>query len=306
MQNILILGGGHGLSAVVEALKEEKDYNLTALVSTSDSGGHTGKLIEEFNVPALGDIRRNFTSSLDSFPLLKEMFDYRFDSLHKEKNVSLGNLMLLSLLEKYSLEETMIKLKKEFQSNILILPLYNKYIDLWARYQDNTVEKKEHLLPKKDKKIKDVFYQEKVSLTNNIINSLKKANAIIIGPGSLYTSVGAVLADTTVQQLVKKSQAKIIYICNIMTEPNETDNYDVLSHLNFIEKKIGKVDYVIANKKELSLKQKEKYAKKNSFPVKYNENKRIIYKDLLDTKQEYVRHNSKKLKKILRHIIDKN
>lgn len=306
MQNILILGGGHGLSAVVEALKDEKDYTLTALVSTSDSGGHTGKLIEEFDIPAIGDIRRNFASSLDNFPLLKEMLNYRFDYLHKEKNVSLGNLMILSLLEKYSLEEIMIRLKKEFQSNILILPLYNKYIDLWARYQDNTIEKKEHLIPKKDKIIKDVFYQEKVSLTNNIINNIKKANAIIIGPGSLYTSVGAVLADTTIQKLVKESKAKIIYICNIMTEPNETDNYDVLNHLNFIENKIGKVDYVIANKKGLSKTQKEKYAKENSFPVKCNKNKRIIYKDLLDTKQEYVRHNSIKLKKALREIIDKN
>lgn len=306
MRNILVLGGGHGLHAVIEALKNEKDYNIKALISTADSGGHTGKIIEEFAVPAVGDIRRNLASTLDSFPLLQKMLEYRFDNIHGLKNVSLGNLMILSLLKQYDLETLLQIFKKEYSSNLLLLPLYNKPIDLHATYTDGTYGKKEHLIPSPNKKIKDVFYEEKITLSNEVIKAIKEADFIIIGPGSLYTSVGAVLADETVKTMALNSEAKIIYVCNIMTEPNETDDYTVLDHITFIETKIGKkLDYIIANKKTLTKKQYNKYKDEGAFPVKLSKLNRVIYSDLLDSSQEYVRHDFAKLRNLLVKIIDK-
>ena len=306
MRNILVLGGGHGLHAVIQSLKNEKQYNIKALISTADSGGHTGKIIEEFAVPAVGDIRRNLASTLDSFPLLQKMLEYRFDNIHGLKNVSLGNLMILSLLEQYDLETLLKQFKIEYKSNLLLLPLYNKPIDLHATYTDGTYGKKEHLIPSPNKKIKDVFYEEKIALSNEVVKAIKEANFIIIGPGSLYTSVGAVLADETVKNMVLNSNAKIIYVCNIMTEPNETDDYTVLDHITFIETKIGKkLDYIIANKKNLTKKQYNKYKEEGAFFVKTSKLKRVIYSDLLDSSQEYVRHDFIKLRNLLVKIIDK-
>jgi len=214
--------------------------------------------------------------------------------------------MLLSLLQNDNFEKILVQFQKEFHSNVLLLPLYTKPIDLCATYIDGSKGVKEHLIPCENKKIKDVFYNEKLKLTKKVIHSIKEAEYIIIGPGSLYTSVGAVLTDKTVARLVKNSSAKTIYICNIMTEPKETDDYSVLDHVRFIESKIGKsLDYIIANKKELNNIQKEKYASKNASPVKIvKTEKNIMYRNLLDIHQEYVRHDSKKLKKIIKKIID--
>ena len=218
-EKIVILGGGHGLSAIAKGFIDDI-YDTTIIVSTTDNGGHTGLLRDELDIPALGDIRRCLSTIIDD-ELLSSFLSYRFDDIHNVKNLSLGNLMLTSLLDKNDLENTLINLKETLKLKATILPAINYSADVYASYEDGTIAKGEKNIPSK-KRIKDIYYQNKIYTTLRVKEALKNADYIIISPGSLYTSILPILAIEDIKRLIKKSNAKLIYVCNIMTQNKES------------------------------------------------------------------------------------
>jgi len=299
-KNIVLLGGGHGLSAITKGFIND-EYETTIIVSTTDSGGHTGLLRSEFDIPALGDIRRCIASLTDSEPI-KYFLEYRFDELHEIKNLSLGNLMLLSLLTQNDLEKSLLILKKQMNLKATILPSLNYSCDVYAKYEDNTITVGESNIPSK-KKIKDIFYSSKTYITQKVKDALKNADYVVISPGSLYTSIMPILAIEDIKKILRRSNAKLIYISNIMTQNGETDNCSILDTIKVIEKKLSrKLDIIISSSSIIDQKRREKYSYELSFPIKPSEDKRIIYAPLLDENSDYIRHDYKLLEQVFKTI----
>ena len=303
-EKIVLLGGGHGLSAIEKAFIDEK-FETSIIVSTTDDGGHTGLLRSELDIPAIGDIRRCLATLVDN-TILKHFLSYRFDDIHNVKNVSLGNLMLASLLSKDDLETSLLKLKKELDLPATILPSINYSCDIYAKYEDNTTIKGESHIPSK-KRIKDIYYPNKVYITDKVRQVLKQADYIIISPGSLFTSILPNLAIEDIRKIIKKSNAKLIYISNIMNQNKETDNFSILDSVKVIEKKIGrKIDIIISSSSIIDNDKREKYSYELSFPIKESVDKRIIYTPLIDEESEEIIHDYRKVKDIFLKIKDDN
>ena len=296
-KKVVLLGGGHGLSAIINSFIDQ-DLETSIIVSTTDNGGHTGLLRKEFDVPALGDIRRCLVELIKD-PTLKNLFSHRFNIIHDIENVSLGNLMLLSLIDN-DLETTLLKLKDTLKLDATILPSLNYASDIYAKYEDGEIVKGEENIPS-NKKIKDIFYKEKVEITNNVRKVLEEADYIVISPGSLYTSILPILAIEQIQNIIKKSKAKLMYISNIMTQHKETDNYTILDIVKVIEKKIRKkLDVIISSSSPIDLDKIENYSQEFSYPINKSKDKRIKYYDLLDDVCKQIRHDYKKLKEAIK------
>lgn len=299
-KKIVLLGGGHGLSAITKAFAKE-EYETSIIVSTTDNGGHTGLLRCEFDIPALGDIRRCLSELIDS-PFIKHCLDFRFEELHGIKDVSLGNLMLLSLLMENDLESSLLKLKNDLNLNTTLLPALNYSCDICAKYEDQSIILGESKIPSK-KKIKDIFYSQKTYITEKVKETLTNADYIIISPGSLYTSILPILAIDGIKKLIKRSKAKLIYISNIMTQNGETDNYSVLDATKVIEKKLNhKIDIIVASSSIIDQKKRERYSYELSFPTKPSDDSRIIYAPLVDENSDYIRHDYKLVEQVFKTI----
>ena len=300
-EKIVLLGGGHGLSAVLKAFIDDK-FETSIIVSTTDDGGHTGMIRSEFDVPALGDIRRCLASLIED-STLSYLLDYRFENIHNIKDVSLGNLILLSLLNNTDLESSMLNLKKTYNLKATLLPSINYSTDIYAKYDDKSIIKGESNIPSK-KRITDIYYSERISITDNVKNAIKNADYIVISPGSLYTSILPILAIEEIRKLIKKSKAKLIYISNMMTQNKETDNYSILDTIKVIEKKLNrKIDTILSSSSIIDNEKREKYSYELSFPIKQSDDKRIIYTPLLDETSSQVRHDYRKVKQVIKDII---
>ena len=299
-KKIVLLGGGHGLSAILKSFIDE-DYDTSIIISTTDNGGHTGLLRKEFDIPALGDIRRCL-SEVTRNKILRKLLDYRFEEVHNIKDLSLGNLILLSLLDE-DLESSLLNLKNELSLPITLLPSLNYSTNIYAKYKDNSIIKGEVNIPQ-NKKIKDIFYDEKTYITPTVKQTLKEADYIVISPGSLYTSILPILAIEDIKKIIKKSKAPLIYVSNIMTQNKETDGYSMDDIIKTIECKIKrKLDIVIASSSLINKEKRERYSYELSFQIKESNDKRIIYADLLDDNSSYIRHDSLKLKSVVKNIL---
>ena len=299
-KKIVLLGGGHGLSAIIKSFIND-NYDTSIIVTTTDNGGHTGLIRKEFDIPAIGDIRRCLTELIDN-TLLEELLSYRFDTIHNVKNLSLGNLMLLSLIDT-NLEDMLLDLKEKLNLKATLLPALNYSTNISAQYDDNTTIEGEEKIPS-NKHIKRVFYNEKTTITDKVKNTLKEADYIVISPGSLYTSILPILAIKDIKRIIKRSKAKLIYISNIMTQNKETDDYSIIDMVKVIENELKrKIDTIISSSSILDNQKRERYSYELSFPTKESIDSRIIYSDLIDDDSIYIRHSHKKLSEIIRNII---
>ncbi len=260
-KNVTAIGGGTGLSNILRGLKYYP-LNLSAIVTVSDDGGSSGKLSEELGVLPPGDIRNCLVALADEESLMAKLFQYRF----KEgglKGHSFGNLFLVAMSD--ILGDFLLGIKET--SKVLairgkVLPSTLNRVRLKAIFEDNTQIigetaisnykksriKKIELIPVRD--------EEKISATPEAVYALKRSDIIIIGPGSLYTSIIPNLILDEIKETLKniyiKNKAKIIYICNVMTQPGETTGYKASDHLKAIIENIGFniFHYIILNNKK--------------------------------------------------------
>jgi len=303
-KKIVVLGGGSGLSTLLRGLK---DYPLeiTAIVSVCDDGKSTGRLRKEFKTPAVGDIRRVLVSLSETEPLFEQLLNYRFKTTSDLNGHTVGNLLLTAMANiTGSLSEGIESLSKVLNLKGKILPLTEDNVVLMGKMEDGTIIEGEHNITLSSKVIKDVFYKEVPIVTEEAISSIKEADLIILSMGSIYTSIIPNLLCEEIVKAIDKSKAKIMYVCNLMTQPGETDNFNVSHHVKLLNKYLGKrkIENLIVNngkieeelvRKYETLEQKDPviFDKENLKDLKIN----IIEDDFIAIEDEMVRHNVVKL-----------
>ena len=296
---IVAVGGGTGLSMLLKGIKKITN-NITAVVTVGDDGGSSGRLREEMGVIPPGDIRNCIAALADDEDLVTKLFQYRFKSGEGLEGHSFGNLFLTALC---SITGDMVRAVKE-SSNVLsirgrVLPSTLDDMRLAAEFEDGTVVHGESSIPEVHKKIKRLFTEpSNCKALVDVILAIKDADLIILGPGSLYTSVIPNLLIKEISEEIVKSSAKKIYVCNIMTQPGETDNFAVSDHINALYKHADSdklIDAVLVNN-VLPQNMADKYEKCGQMPVildRYNIKVDIVEKKLIEESREgLVRHSS--------------
>lgn len=260
-KKVVVLGGGTGLSVLLQGLKKFP-LDITAIVSVCDNGSSTGKLREEFKTPAVGDIRRVLISLSETEPLVEKLFNYRFSTYSDLNGHAVGNLILTAAKEiTGNLSDGIEALSKVFNLKGKVVPLTEDNVTLMAEMKDKTIVEGEKKISLSPKKIKKVFYKEAPVITPEAIKVIKNADAIILSMGSIFTSIIPNLINKEIIDAIDESNAKIIYVSNMVTQPGETDNFKVSDHVNLLNSYLGKrkVDVVLANNKKIDKNILEKY-----------------------------------------------
>lgn len=313
---IVAIGGGTGLSTLLRGIKKITN-NITAIVTVGDDGGSSGRLRQEMGVLPPGDIRNCIAALADDDDLVTKLFQYRFKTGEGLEGHSFGNLFLTALC---SITGDMVNAVKE-SSKVLsirghVLPSTLDDMRLAAELEDGTIVNGESMIPEVPGKIKRLFtIPENCKPLDEAINAIKNADLIILGPGSLYTSVIPNLLIKEISQEIANSNAKKIYICNIMTQPGETDEYSASDHLKALIEHAGAnkiVETVLVND-SLPKTLAEKYFAANSYPVKIDEDEikklgvNIVSRKLIeDSKEGFVRHSSNRLSRAIYYWYRKN
>lgn len=307
-KKIVALGGGTGMSSLLRGLKDFP-ADITAVITVSDNGSSTGKLRQEFSIPAIGDIRKVLTN-LSSLPdEVKEIMEYRFHTYSDLNGHPIGNLILTALLNKTG------NLKKsiEYLSTLLdvkqkVLPLSEDSLTLMGETTDGTIIEGEANVTEAGKKIKRVFYKQEPNVLPEVIDAIKEADLVIISMGSLYTSIMPHLICKEVVQAVRHTKGKVMYLCNAMTQPGETDTFTVSDHLEALEKYLGKhtIDVVVASNTKINPDVLHKYQtteEKDPVVIDYEQiddmGIELIEGDLLTIEDGTIRHDSMKLSSLI-------
>ena len=254
MKNVVVIGGGTGLSTLLRGLKLFP-MNITAIVTVADDGASSGRLRKEFDTPAVGDLRNVLVSLSEAEePLVEDLLQYRFSTYSDLDKHALGNLVLTAMYNiTGSLTESLEALSKIFNIKGKVLPITEDKAILVAHTTDGKIIEGESKITKAGKHIKKIEYKNKVRVTPQVLDAVKEADLIIVGIGSLYTSIIPNLLPREMKKALMQSKAKKMYICNIMSEHGETDDYNVSDCVKQINKYVGKnfVDVVLANKKKV-------------------------------------------------------
>ena len=300
VKKVVVLGGGTGLSVLLSGLKLFP-IDITAVVSVADDGSSTGRLREEFNIPAVGDLRKVLVSLSEVEPLVEQLLEYRFNTVSDLNGHAMGNLMLAALFNiTGNLTESLTSLSKILNIMGRVLPFTEDNAVLVAHTKEGEVIEGESKITKAFKHIDYVEYKKPVKATKNVLEALKKADLIIIGIGSLYTSVIPNLLDSNVVKEIKNSKAKKMYVSNIMTEHGETDGFNVSDCIKQINKYAGEniIDVVVANNGSIPKKIQKLYDVEKAEPIKldYDELKnmgiKVIENDFVKLTNNQVRHDN--------------
>lgn len=310
----VVIGGGTGLSILLRGLKKFTS-NITAIVTVADDGGGSGKLREDLGMLPPGDIRSCILALANTEPTMEKLLQYRFTE-GTLKGQNLGNLIIAAMNSIYGSFEKAIK----ETSNVLavtgkVLPMTLEDVKLCAVLENGDVLKGESHIPidavKAGSRIDYIYTEPKISYPlDESVEAINEADVIVLGPGSLYTSVMPNLLVNNIVDTIYNAKAPKVYITNVMTQPGETDNYNVLDHVNAILKhsKMDFLDYVIANTEKIPNDRLEKYILDGSKPVLLGENDEIILEsrnikligeNLIDIRKDYIRHDNMKLSELL-------
>lgn len=300
LKKVVVLGGGTGLSVLLSGLKLFP-IDITAVVSVADDGASTGRLREEFNIPAVGDLRKVLVSLSEVDPLMEELLQYRFDTDSDLDGHAMGNLLLAALFNiTGNLTDSLSALSKIFNIRGKILPFTEDYAVLVAHTKNGDVIEGESNITKAFKEIDYIEYKGEVRATKKVIRALKNADLVIIGIGSLYTSVIPNLLDKSVVKILKESKAKKMYVSNIMTEHGETDGFTVSDCIKQINKYAGDnfIDVVVANNGNIDDYILDLYKTENSEPILLDKGEldkmgiNIISDNLVKIVNNQVRHDN--------------
>lgn len=283
--------------------------DITAVITVSDNGQSTGRLRKEFSTPAVGDIR-HVLSSLSTLPdEIKDIMEYRLSTYSELNGHALGNLILTSLLKETNSFKTSIEyLSKLLHVEHTVLPLSEDCLTLMGETTEGEIIEGEEEITKANKKYNRIFYKENPHVFPEVFEKIKEADLIILSMGSLYTSVMPHLICPDVVDAINKSKAKVMYICNAMSQPGETDNFTVNDHVNMLKHYLGSnsIDVVIATNTIVDVKLLNKYlTEEQKDPVRIDyenivkENYELIEGDLLTTVDGTIKHDSLKLSSII-------
>ncbi|MBP7768539.1 uridine diphosphate-N-acetylglucosamine-binding protein YvcK [Candidatus Woesebacteria bacterium] len=321
-KQLVCIGGGTGIHPVIVAATAHTAA-ITTIVAVTDSGGSTGRLRAEFNIPAMGDLRQSITGLIGKKknPLLEKLLEYRFKQGEGLIGHSVGNLLLTALLDLTGSMTTAVATCIELLGlEGTVLPVSNQSAQLKISYTDGTIALGEHHLDQagsNPKVIASVDFVPALTATPESIAAITHATTICIGPGDLPDSILAVLRVDGIAQALRNTPAKIIYILNLMTSAARTPGWTAQTHVAAIEQAIGrKIEYGIINTEDIPPAILQAYAAQNAYPVvdDCGDDTRFIRASLLSTqayiqdpadtvKRSVLRHDSTKLAAVLEKII---
>ncbi len=308
---IVAVGGGTGLPSVLSSLKHYTS-NLSAVVTVADDGGSSGRLRKDFGTPPPGDIRNCIVALADQETLLNELFQYRFKSHGDLKGHSFGNLFITVMREitgdfGRAVEES----SKVLSTRGTVLPVTFDPMTLQAKLKNGKVITGESSIPLGKSAIDRVMLRKKVRPNKDVLRAILDADAVVLGPGSLFTSVIPNLLIPEVAETIALSRAIKIYVCNIMTQPGETDHYKVSDHVKALLRHTGPnfIHYVIANKEKVPPSLLKRYLAFQQEPVEVDDDEveatgvKLVKANLL-YREDYVRHSPEKLgRAIIRRLV---
>ena len=261
-KKVIVFGGGTGMSYLLRGLKNYP-LDITAVVSVCDDGGSTGILRDEFNMTAVGDIRKVLISLSKTEGDFENLLNYRFTSDGSLNKHTVGNILLAAATNINGSVSSGIKtLSKVLNLNGKVIPFTEDLVTLVGEMEDGTIIKGEHNITQVPKKIKKVYYEYEPRISHDLLNEIKHADIIVLSMGSLFTSVIPTLLSKEIRTAIDASHAKIVYSCNLFTQPGETEGYKVSDHIKTLNEYLGerKVEYVIANSSQISGNLANRYA----------------------------------------------
>lgn len=301
-KKVVVLGGGNGLSVLLSGLKRFP-LDITAIVSVSDNGSSTGRLREEFHTPAVGDIRRVIISLSETEPLVEKLFNYRFNTSSDLNGHAVGNLILTAAKEiTGNLSDGIEALSKVFNLKGKVVPLTEDDVVLIGEMTDGTIVKGESEITLCDKTIKRVFYENEPVVTTEALDAIRQADLIVLSMGSIYTSIIPNLINKDVINAIDQSNADVLYVSNMVTQPGETDGFNVSDHVNLLNSYLGKkkLSTVIVNNKNIDENILKLYRSKEQKDVVLvdHENLKdveVIEDNFFVIENEMIRHDSLKV-----------
>lgn len=315
--NIAVIGGGTGLSTMLRGLKTHC-CNITAIVTVADDGGGSGVLREDLGMLPPGDVRNCILALSNTEPILGELLNYRFKD-GRLKGQNFGNLFLAAMNGiSINFQDAVQNMSSVLSVAGKVLPVTLDSVELEAELENGVVVRGESNIPKEaisqGSAIKDLrIIPKEAEAVEDAILAIREADAIVLGPGSLYTSIIPNLLVEEIGKEVQKSKAKKIYVCNVMTQPGETTNFNVSDHIKEIYKYCGEnsIDYVIANVGKIDdVLIKRYYNEKNSKLVALDReevealNVKIIEGDLVNVRYNYIRHDANNLSELIIKTIE--
>ena len=302
MKKVVIFGGGSGLSQLLKGIIQFP-MDVTAVVSVSDNGASTGRLREEFAIPAVGDITKVLMAMSTESKGVKELFNYRFDNNSSIGNHSIKNLIMTALLEmKGDFAHSLPILCDLLDVKGKLLPLTEDNVDLIDITKEGYEIIGEAEITESKREIVDLKYNKKVKVMPKVLEEIKKADLIIFSSGSLLTSVMPHIIVPEIQDAINSSKAKKMYSCNMITQPGETDNFKVSDHLRILEKYLGEhsIDVVIANNTAIPNNMALLAKSEGKDPVEIDKDQieamgvKLIEEKLFKIEDGYIRHDSLK------------
>ena len=303
MKKVVIFGGGSGLSQLLKGLKLFP-VEITAVVTVADNGASSGRLRKELNIPAVGDVSKVMLSMANVSDDMIDLMNYRFVKSKTLGNHSVKNLLLTALLDiKGSFDKAIPVLGDILDLKGTVLPLTEDSINLVGITTDGKKIYGEEQITKCASKIDYVEYDKEFTVNPKVFTAVKTADLIIFSSGSLLTSIIPHLIDQTLVKAINQAKAPKMYVCNLFTQPGETDDFSVYDHVAYLEKYLGKenLDVVIANNTIMSSKLASKYASEElKEPVLFDISKyegsniHLIADKLFTIENGYYRHDSLK------------
>ena len=308
-KKVVVMGGGTGISYLLKGLKDFP-VDITAVITVSDNGRSTGKLRKEFHTPAVGDIRKVITSLSGIDETIKKMMSYRFNTFSDLDGHAVGNLILTSMLDiTGSLKDSIASLSKLLDVRHTVLPISeDSNLTLMGKDLDGNIIEGEEEITMARRQFEKIYYKEEPKVLPEVLTALKEADLIIFSMGSLYTSVLPNVMCKEVKAVLKEAKAPIMYLCNVVTQPGETDDFTVSDHVKLLNRYLDKkkVDAVIARNTKLDKEIAKKYEteeQKEPVIIDYEELEKVgvelIEDDLIIVEDNILRHNSLKLSSLI-------
>ncbi len=306
VKNIVTIGGGTGTSQILRGLKWNQDLDIVSIVTVTDDGGSSGILREDFNILPPGDIRNNILALAEQETFLTKLLKYRFNEGFL-KNHNLGNIILLALtrINGNNFPLAIKTLSEALKIKGRVFPASLDSLKLVAELDDGEITFGETSIVLKNKNIKRIWLDGNAEAFDESVMAIQKADIVIFGPGSLYTSIIPNILVDGIRNAINLCKAKKVYIANIMTQPGETTNYSLKDHVDELENYLGEeLDYIIANKSNLPDEIIQRYQKMGSIPVKLDmeEDRRVLISDLvyiINDEEPKIRHDPKKTSELI-------
>lgn len=298
MMNVVVIGGGTGQSALLRGLKKVPSIHLSAIVTVADDGGSTGRLREDFDMPAMGDVRNVLLALAESESMLADMVNFRFkeNSMSELAGHSLGNLILTALTETTGdFTQAIASMSLILNVEGDIIPVAPVGMTLVAEMKDGTIIRGESNIPEYRNSIRRVYYEDDVEANPDAIDAIEEADIIVFGVGSIYTSILPNIIISGIRKALKNTKATFIYYCNVMTQAGETTGFTLEDHVKAIEDHSNiKMDLVIYPNDEIPDKIIEVYKEQGSEIVKIEKQHHdfiLIEQNLLNFDDDAIIHD---------------